>query len=91
MRAAVDGVDVVRERVDLLGKAVVVLQRDLDDGRVVESPLDVHGLRMQVLVRPIQVAHEADDPAIEVVVLLGPSPFVVEREPEALVQIRGLA
>src|SRR5207302_3880062 len=61
VRAAVDRVDVVRERVDLLREAVVVLQRDLDDGAVLERPLDVDRLRVKVLVRPIQVANEADD------------------------------
>ena len=53
MRAAVDRVDVVGERVDLLGERVVVLERYLRDGAVLERPLDIDGLRMEVLVRPI--------------------------------------
>ena len=53
MRAAVDRVDVVGERVDLLRERVVVLECDLRDGVVLERPLDIDGLWMQVLVRPI--------------------------------------
>src|SRR5438132_2727185 len=46
VRATVDGVDVVRERVHLFGEGVVVLERDLRNGVVFECPLDIDGLRV---------------------------------------------
>src|SRR2546423_6408665 len=51
--AAVNRVDVVRERIDLFCERVVVLERDLSDRVVVESALDIDRLRMEVFVRPI--------------------------------------
>src|SRR5712692_6923225 len=88
--AAVGGADVVRERVDLLDEAVVVLERDLDHGAVLVRLLDVDRLVVQHLVRPIQVADERHDAAVEVVVRLVPVALVVQREEETLVQVRGL-
>ena len=89
--AAVDRVDVVREGVDAFREGVVVLERDLHDGVVLVGLLDVDGLVVERLVRPIKVADERHDPAVEVVVRLGVVALVVERQEQALVQVGGLA
>ena len=65
MGAAVDRVDVVREREDVLGVGVVVLERDLDHG-LPSRALDVDRAGVQGLLVPVEVAHEGLEPALEV-------------------------
>ena len=60
-RAAVDGVDVVREREDVLGVRVVVLERDLDRGRALAA-LDVDRAAVEGLLVPVQVPDERLSP-----------------------------
>ena len=90
MGAAVDGVDVVGERVDAFGEAVVVLQRDLNAG-VADAPLDIEGLAVQRHAAEVQVAHERDDAALEIEGPLAfvalPGPLVDERDAQALRQV----
>jgi hypothetical protein len=84
--AAVHGVDVVGERQHVLGEAVVVLQRDLDAGRV-DHPLHMDRLRVKHGSPPVQVANEAGDTALEVEDLLAVGALVDEPDPEPLVQV----
>src|SRR5437588_9489674 len=91
MRAAIDGVDVVGERVDVLGESLVVLERDLDGRPVLKGALYIYRLRMQHRMLTIQVPHERHDPAVEVEGRFARGPLIVEPDPERLVEIRGLA
>ena len=88
--AALVGVDVVGERVDRLGVAVVPLQRDLGvDPVLVAAHVDrllVH--RRLVLV---QVRDERDDAAFVVELVALAVALVVERDEHAAVQERQLA
>ena len=65
VRAAVDRVDVVREREDVLGVRVVVLEGDLDGGAAL-APLDVDRPVVERLLVPVQVADEGLQAAFEV-------------------------
>ena len=90
VRAALVRVDVVGERVDRLGVAVVPLQRDLGvDAVLVAAHVDrllVH--RRLVLV---QVRDERDDAAFVVELVALAVALVVERDEDAAVQERQLA
>jgi hypothetical protein len=91
MRAALVRVDVVGERVDRLGVAVVPLQRDLGVDAVL---LAAHVDRLvvdRVLVL-IQVLHEGDDaPFVEELVRLAVGALVVDRDGDAGVEEGELA
>ena len=63
--AAVDRVDVVREREHVLGVRVVVLERDLDRGRAVAA-LAVDRAAVERLLVPVEVPDERDEAALEV-------------------------
>ena len=89
MGAAIHGVDVVGERVDLLGESVVVLERHFDDGVVLEGPLHVDGL-VQGLMGLVEMAHERHDAAIEVEGRVRAVALVGDREQQLLVEVRGL-
>ena len=87
---AVGGVDVVREREDVLGVGVVVLEGDLD-GRRALAAIDVDRPVVQGFLVPIEVPDERLQAALEVEGPLAVVPLVDERDPDALVQVRGLA
>ena len=86
VRAAVDGVDVVREGDDGLGEGIVVLERDLDARRADEA-LDVDRARVEHVTAPIQMPHEARHAALEEEVLLRGRSLVAKPDPEALVEV----
>jgi hypothetical protein len=90
VRAAFVRVDVVGERVDRLGVAVVPLQRDLDVDAVL---LAVHVDRLVVDGRLVlvQVLDERDDAAFVVELVALAVALVVERDRDAAVQERELA
>ena len=90
VRAPVDRVDVVGEGEHVLGEAIVVLESDLDAGSV-HYALNVDGPRIQRFTSPVQVAHERGDTALEVEVLLSIHALVAEPDPEALIEVGGLA
>ena len=90
MSPALVRVDVVRERVDRLGVAVVPLQRDLDVDAVA---LPVHVDRLVVDRRLVQVQvldERVDAPFVQELVALA-VPFVVDRNRDAAVQEGQLA
>ena len=66
VRAPVDGVDAVGERVDELCEAVIVLHRHLDDG-IVDLLLHINGVRVDDGALLVQAAHETGYAALEVV------------------------
>ena len=90
VRAAFVRVDVVRERVDRLGVAVVPLQRDLGVDAVL---LAAHVDRLLVDRRLVlvQVRDERDDAALVVELVALAVALVVERDEDAAVQERELA
>ncbi len=89
VRATVDRVDVVREREDVLGVGVVVLQGDLDGGRALAS-FDVDRAVVEGFLVPVQVPHERLEAALEVEGPLTIDPLVDERDPDALREVGGL-
>ena len=87
MATAVDGVDAVRERVDRLVEAPVVLQRHLDEG-VAALVLDVNRVGVQRCAAAVEVAHVGVDARVEVEGALARQlarfdTLVVERDPDA--------
>ena len=90
VRAAVERVDVVGEREDVLRVGVVVLERDLDGGPAF-SPLDVDRPGVEDFLVPVEVAHERLQAALEVEGALPIVALVDERDPDALGQVGRLA
>ena len=88
--AAVDRVDVVGEREDVLGVCVVVLEGHLDRGRALLL-LAVDRLGVEDFLVPVEVADERHQPALEVERALPIDPLVAERDPDALREVGGLA
>ena len=88
--AAVDRVDVVGEGEDVLGVRVVVLEGDLDDG-VAFLALDVDRALGQDILVPVHVPDEGHQAAFEVERALAVVALVDERDPDALVEVGGLA
>jgi hypothetical protein len=96
--AALDGVDVVRERVDRLVVALVVLDRDLDRDRhflaaLVHRALARHEDRRAVQRRAVavQVLDERDDPALVAELVLLSAALVADVDAQPGVQERQLA
>ena len=90
MRAAFVGVDVVGEREDQLGVAVVPLQRDFGVDAVL---LALHEDRLLVDGRLVlvQMLDERRDAAVVLKLVLLAVPFVVNRDEDAGIQKRELA
>ena len=97
MRAAVHGVDVVREAEDVLAVSVVVLEcdvhRECAAARKVPRPFEVDRLLVQDVLALVEVPDElGDPPAVQELVRLGRiHPLVGERDLQSLVQERQLA
>ena len=89
VRAAVDRVDGVGERIDRLGVGIGVLHRHFD-AHVFHLALDVHH-RVQALAVAVQVAHERGDAAFEVEVHLAAVALVAEVDGHAARDERHLA
>src|SRR5262249_50408737 len=96
--AALDGVDVVRERVDRLVVALVVLNRDLDpDRHVLAAALERALARdqdrwpVQRRARAVQVIDERDDAALVAELVALPAALVADVDPQPGVQERQLA
>ncbi len=85
MRAAVDRVDRVRERVHGLVEPVVVLDGAFDDVAI-DFALHVHRLEVDRFALPVHVPDKALDAALEVVVDFLAGPLVAEVEPDLLGQ-----
>jgi hypothetical protein len=90
VRSAVDGVDVVREREDVLRVGVVVLEGDLDHRRPV-SLLAVDRPAVDRFLVPVEMADERDEAALEVERALAIEPLIAERDPDALREVGRLA
>ena len=91
VRAALVGVDVVGEREDQLGVAVVPLQRDLGVDAVACSPLHEDRLVVDVRLVLVQVLDERDDAALVLELVRLAVALVVDRDDDAAVQERQLA
>ena len=97
VRAAVNSVDVVGEREDLLVVSVVVLNRDLDRQVValggVGGLLEIHRLRVEHVLVLVKVLDEFGDAALvkELVLLLGVGALVDDGDLDPLVEERLLA
>jgi hypothetical protein len=96
--SALDGVDVVRERVDALVVRLVVLERDLDRHADVAAPRGKAALAaqedrraVQRCARAIQVLDEGDDAALVTEVVGLVRALVRDLDPDACVQERQLA
>ena len=90
MRAAIDGVDVVREGEDLLVEAVVPLQGDMHLGAIdftlhCDGPVEQYGL---VLVEQLDVG---DDPAVVFEIVRFVVALVAHHDAQAGVEERQLA
>ena len=90
MGTAVRRVDVVGEGEDVLGVRVVVLERDLDDGRIL-APLDVDRARIKRFLVLVQVADEGNDPSLKIERAFPIGTIVDQADPQTLVQVGRLA
>ena len=86
VRAAINRVDVVGEREDILGIGIVVLERDLDQ-RAAFLALDVDGPGVEGVLVPVEVPDEGLDATLEVERSLAVVPLVDEGDPDALGEV----
>ena len=89
MGPAVDGVDVVGEREDVLRVRIVVLQRDFDR-RPAILPFDVDRAGVEGLLVAVEVPHERDESSLEIERPFSVRTLIDELDPDALREIRRL-